>query len=683
MKWWMMFGFLTVAIAGVVALADTTPAYANTRAEQECQSLYPNDNGLKNACVRGYTTNGPCTPYIGDALTACEKGVTTAQEQNARAQNLEQANNCGIPTSPGSIVCWISRFIGLLTDGLFSVLEGMLTAPALDQTADGGKETYKVWSAFRNIANVVLAIVIVSIIISQVTNYGIDNYGIKKLLPRLIVGGLLINLSFIICGLVIDITNIAGSSIKDILVSVALPVKPDFNAWSAIIGLGLTGAVGLGIFFNIFAIGPVIFAGMIALLTTVIILVVRQALLITLVIIAPVAFALNILPSTQKWFGKWWSSFIILACVFPVISFIFGATRVAAGVISASAPDDPLSTVIFGVFSLGVTSIPFFITPLLMKVGGGLLNRFGGIVNNPSKGLVDRGRKQVDRWAKNKTLNRETNALTGDGKGLYARNIRRRNLTEQVSKHHKSQLKSPTSGAYGRFIGSDEESARLASKVASAAGADIFDSTGSAATRAEGIRESLGQVAIDIEVSDIDAAEAVIIANNNTSDDLKRMIEQGVNKDGSSVTADEKNAAIRHLASQGNIDDIHGLISQMDAMNASSTTLKALADGIDASGVASKAAHLGPRGTQMIRSGGASTSSLYHQAINSGAYNSETLASQSSKALKGLHQELAAPSTGIDSSARGSIREARDLIAKRDKLQGRVAPASQSYLNKL
>lgn len=373
------------------------------------------------------------------------------------------------------------------------------------------------------------------------------------------------------------------------------------------------------------------------------------------------------------------SAIIILACVFPIISFIFGATRVAAGVVSASAPDGALNTVIFGVFSLGVLSIPFFITPLLMKAGGGLLNRFTGIINDPSKGLVDRGRKQVDRWTKNKTLNRETNALMGDGKGIYATAIRRKNLTSQVAKHHKSQLKSPTSGAYGGFIGSDEESERLAGKVARSSGADIYDSTGSAARRAESLKESLGNISLSIEVSDIDAAEAVIFANNNTTDDLKNMINNGVNKDGSKVTEDEKNAAIRHLAKQGNVDDIHDLISQMDSMNANAISLRALADGIDASGVAKKAAHLGQRGTQMIRSGGATTSSLYRAAASSGAYNSETLASQDSKSLRGLQSEMG----GFNPEVQASIQKNRDLVNSRDKLKARVAPTSQAHLDNL
>lgn len=682
MKIWALAGGIALLCASLLTTFYPAPVYANTKAEQACQVAHPNDQNLKNACVQGYSTQGPCN-LTGTAQTACQGGVRQAQQDRATAQNLDNLDSCGIPATPGNMVCWVARFIGLLTDGLFSVLERMLVTPSLNQNEAGGRETYKVWAAFRNIANVILVIAIMSVIYSQVTNSGINNYGIKKLLPRLIVGALLINLSYIICGLIIDITNVAGSAIKDILVSVALDVKPDFNAWSSIIGLALAGGAGLGIFFNIFAVGPIIFSGLIALLMTVVILVARQALLITLVIIAPIAFALNIMPSTQKWFGKWWGAFIMLACTFPIIAFIFGATRVAAGVISASAPNDPLSTVIFGVFCLGVLSLPFFITPILLKVGGGLLNRFTGIVNNPSKGLIDRGRKRVDQWSKNKTLNRETNALMGSGKGLYATTIRRRNLKEQVSKHHKSQLKSSTSGAFGNYVGSDETSNYLAQKAAGASGANIFDDTGSAAARAESIQQSLSNISLQIEVSDIDAAEAVLVAEHNTKQDFENMIYHGKKKDGSSVTEDEKNAAIRHMAKQGNVDDIHKLIGEMDSMKASGASLRALADGIDASGVSSKAAHLGPKGTQMIRSGGATTSSLYHSAINSGAYNAETLAGQGSQALKGLHEELMAPSTGIDSNARSSIRANRDLIAKRDKLQGQVSPMSQKYLNKL
>ena len=78
-------------------------------------------------------------------------------------------------------------------------------------SSDNG--TFQAWQIFRDIANVLFVILFLFVIFSQLTGVGIDNYGIKKILPKLIVGAILINLSYIICQLSIDVFNIMGRGI--------------------------------------------------------------------------------------------------------------------------------------------------------------------------------------------------------------------------------------------------------------------------------------------------------------------------------------------------------------------------------------------------------------------------------------------------------------------------------------
>ncbi len=83
------------------------------------------------------------------------------------------------------------------------------------------KGVYSAWGYMRDITGIALIIVVLLIIISQLTGYGIENYGIKKMLPRLIVAILAINLSFLICQVSVDVSNIAGHGLNGFFTQVA------------------------------------------------------------------------------------------------------------------------------------------------------------------------------------------------------------------------------------------------------------------------------------------------------------------------------------------------------------------------------------------------------------------------------------------------------------------------------
>ena len=74
--------------------------------------------------------------------------------------------------------------------------------------------TRDAWTTFQTIANVVFIILLLFVIFSQLTGVGIDNYGIKRILPKLIVVAILVNLSYLICVVCVDLSNILGSSLK-------------------------------------------------------------------------------------------------------------------------------------------------------------------------------------------------------------------------------------------------------------------------------------------------------------------------------------------------------------------------------------------------------------------------------------------------------------------------------------
>lgn len=98
------------------------------------------------------------------------------------------------------------KFTATLNDGLFGFLRDNLEFKAEFLKTDSA--AYKAWQSFLNIANVMFVIAFIAIVFSQVTSIGISNYGIKKLLPKLIVVAILVNVSYFICQLVVDLSNL-------------------------------------------------------------------------------------------------------------------------------------------------------------------------------------------------------------------------------------------------------------------------------------------------------------------------------------------------------------------------------------------------------------------------------------------------------------------------------------------
>ena len=81
------------------------------------------------------------------------------------------------------------------------------------------------------------------------------------------------------------------------------------------------------------ALIAVIYSAVVAL----IILAARQAIIIVLVFLAPLAFAANILPNTEKWFEKWKDLFTTMLVMYPLISLLFGGSQLIGTTIIASA----------------------------------------------------------------------------------------------------------------------------------------------------------------------------------------------------------------------------------------------------------------------------------------------------------------------------------------------------------
>ena len=303
----------------------------------------------------------------------------------------------------GWFICPVSNWLADGIDFMYSALQEFLKTKPLE-TTNQNSGIYLAWVIMRNISNVAFIVAFLVIIYSQLTSVGISNYGVKKMLPRLVIAAVLVNLSFTICAILLDLSNIAGYAFQDAFMGIENTIatvgeNTSTWTWSKVINIALSnGALAIGaVAFTTELLPMLVPAATLAGLTLLLILLImaaRQALIIILIIISPLAFVCYLLPGTEKWFKKWRDSFLTMLVFFPAFSVVFGGAQLAGILIiqNATGPNGA----IMHVLGMLVQIIPLAITPLIMKLSGGVLGKFAGIVNDKNKGLYDRSKN----WAK-------------------------------------------------------------------------------------------------------------------------------------------------------------------------------------------------------------------------------------------------------------------------------------------
>lgn len=276
-----------------------------------------------------------------------KNGLTPSTASSSDSDSGSSTSSCTIPAI-GWILCPVFSTLASVADSSYSFISknflefnsGLFNTSDSD-TAAAAKALLDAWSASRNIANIGIVIAFLVIIISQITGFGITNYGIKKMLPRLIIAVILINLSYIIVQGAIDISNILGASIYDSFNNLAtstlgtgqgIQPKSAFADMATKIQGGATilGVAGVVLWGAIGTLGPVLIAAVVGLLMIFFILVLRQVIIILLIVLAPLAFLAYLLPNTEKLFTQWRKTLTAVLIVYPLCSLVFGASAFAS-----------------------------------------------------------------------------------------------------------------------------------------------------------------------------------------------------------------------------------------------------------------------------------------------------------------------------------------------------------------
>lgn len=335
----------------------------------------------------------------------------------------------------GWIMCPI---INLASDALQSIYDNILQdfleiKPGLIASeADNG--TYQAWNIFRNLANVALIIIFLVVIISQLTGYGISNYGIKRMLPRLVILAILINLSYLVCQLLVDLSNILGASINSFLESIASSLhdaiqidgrSPEGETAGAVLNVAL-GVGGVALFATAGAISgwalilPILLAivsAVLAALFMFILLGLRQALIVLIVALAPIIIVLYVLPNTQNIAKRGLNLFSGLLMMFPLAGLLVGGCHLASAILLTSTSGGENYTWMIQILGIILLVVPFFLLPWLIKstfaaadsVLGAISargQRFTGNMQGRARGAIDRSNlaQRVRQTAATKSL---------------------------------------------------------------------------------------------------------------------------------------------------------------------------------------------------------------------------------------------------------------------------------------
>ena len=315
----------------------------------------------------------------------------------------------------GWFICPVSNWLAESMDWMYGQLQTFLKVQPLE-TTNQNSGIYLAWVIMRNISNVAFIVAFLVIIYSQLTSVGISNYGVKKMIPRLVIAAVLVNLSFTICAILLDLSNIAGYAFQDAFMgikntistvgeNISAPltwqevtlsvlsngaVLAGVPAGAAVVtGLALTGELLPMLLTALVGLGLI-------LLLVLLIFAARQALIIILIIISPLAFVCYLLPGTEKWFKKWRDTFVTMLLFFPAFAVVFGGAQLAGIIIiqNATGPNGGMMQIL----GMMVQVMPLAITPLIMKFSGGVLGKFAGIVNDKNKGLYDRTKNWANDW---------------------------------------------------------------------------------------------------------------------------------------------------------------------------------------------------------------------------------------------------------------------------------------------
>ena len=397
-------------------------------------------------------------------------------------------------SSLGWIICPVIQGVGGMLEGIYdNVIRNQFLEVDASLLGEGNDSIYQGWATFRNIANIVFIILFILVILSQVTGVGISNYGIKKMLPRLIAVALLVNLSYIICQLAVDVSNILGYGLESMLESLSndVPAPDTIGSFAhsllkslfstAASGAAAAGGIVLAISswsYWLFPLLLFLLGCLISIIFFAIILGIRSAGILILVAVAPIAIVCYALPNLKKVFDRWLKIFSSLLLVFPLCGLLMGGGIYASRLLlSVSANADENVGFFFQLIAMLLQVVPFFFIPSLVKhsmtaIGnlGAKISGFGSKISSGAQGAL-RKSERVQDWNKRirvgQQYRRAQRAMTrAEAKGKTLSPARARQIARAKAAYEKQGIEDASNRHYAGRSQAQIDAAVAAAAVA-------------------------------------------------------------------------------------------------------------------------------------------------------------------------------------------------------------------------
>lgn len=370
-----------------------------------CKDKLPSSGNVANSseyvdCLK--KQSGYSEDDIKSSLSNISADTPSGQSENGSGDRPD----CAVKEL-GWLVCPVINFMARIADAAFAMIADNFLK--IEPGLASGSEVQAAWGIMRNIANGAFIIMFLAIIISQLTGFGISNYGIKKMLPRLIIAAILVNLSIYICQIAVDLSNILGYGLRAGLGGIG----DGISAANSVLKSGQGGETWGGIALTVLAgataavlalavlIGALV-SGLVVMVTIAALLIARKALIVILIVISPLAFVAFLLPNTEKFFSKWRSTFVGLLMVFPIVGLLFGGGILAGSIVKAGATDAD-NTVMQIVGEL-IKVLPLIAVWGVLKKAIDVAGAIGQHINNAGGRLGGLG-GSAKNWAKDRYAN--------------------------------------------------------------------------------------------------------------------------------------------------------------------------------------------------------------------------------------------------------------------------------------
>lgn len=284
--------------------------------------------------------------------------VSPLATQPANAQGIEVTkmlggsitnglSTCAIETV-GWVICPTMLSIARLADYGFTYINTSFLKLDYSLSSDTSG-TYKAWEIMRNIANALFVVAFMVLIYSQLTGRTSGGYSIKRLLPRLIICAILVNLSYFLCQVLVEGSNIIGGSILQILNGLSDRIGPTVmeigtnpnalqNGTLSTITSSMMATKYVWVLLAPIAAVTISIATITA--AALILLILRKVVVAMLILAAPILFVAYLMPNLERFFLQGLRLFIQLLMIYPIIALLLGAGQIVSATITSIGTGD-------------------------------------------------------------------------------------------------------------------------------------------------------------------------------------------------------------------------------------------------------------------------------------------------------------------------------------------------------